>query len=295
MDNNLVEMDSNKIKDLIYTIRDKQVMIDSDLAILYGVTTGNLNKAMKRNEDRFPDDFCFELTEDEYKNLMFQNGISSSENNYGGRRKMPKVYTEQGISMLSAVLRSEVATRVSITIMRTFVEMRRFLVNNRELFSRLDRMELKQLETDKKLEQVFNYIASSKEVSQKIFFDGQIYDAFTLLVDIVRKAKKSIILIDNYVGVDTLNILAKKKDGVKVYIYTTKKSKLSKNDIKKFNMQYDNLSVHLIDTFHDRFMILDESYGYLIGSSLKDAGNKSFGITKIEDDRNIKDILGRLE
>ncbi|PIE78358.1 MAG: DNA-binding protein, partial [Candidatus Delongbacteria bacterium] len=120
----IIPISSENIKNLIHTIRGKQVMIDSDLAILYGVTTGNLNKAMKRNEDRFPDDFCFELTKDEYKNLMFQNGISSSENNYGGRRKMPKAYTEQGISMLSAVLRSEVATKVSITIMRTFVEMR---------------------------------------------------------------------------------------------------------------------------------------------------------------------------
>ncbi len=197
--------------------------------------------------------------------------------------------------MLATVLKGEVAEKQSIFIMRSFREMRRFLTNNKELFSRLSNLELKQLEHDEKFEKVFEYIAENKEVSQKIFFDGQIYDAFSLLVDIVKQADNSIILIDNYVGVDTLNILAKKKDGVKVEIYTTKKSKLNKNDIKKFNLQYHNLSVHIIDTFHDRFIILDENYGYLIGSSLKDAGNKSFGITKIEDKSNIKDILKRLK
>ncbi len=183
--------------------------------------------------------------------------------------------------------------------MNAFVEMRRFLVSNQELFSRIDRVELKQLEyqksTDEKFKKVFDYIGENKKVSQKIFFDGQIYDAFTLLIYIVRKAKKSIVLIDNYVDIDTLNILAKRNDGVKIMIYTIYKSKLTKKDIEKFNRQYKNLKVKKIDTFHDRFMILDGSYGYLIGASLKDAGNKSFGITKIEDDRNIKDILKRLK
>ncbi len=158
--------------------------------------------------------------------------------------------------------------------------MRRFLTDNKDLFSRLSNLELKQLEHDEKFEKVFEYIAENKEVSQKIFFNGQIYDAFSLLVDIVKKADNSIILIDNYVSVDTLNILAKKKDGVKVDIYTTKKSNLTKNDIKKFNQQYHNLAVHLIDTFHNRFMMLDEITCYHIVSSIKDALLSTFANAK---------------
>ena len=185
---NLFIVDNNEIQSMIYTFRGKQVMIDSDLAELYKVTTGNLNKAMKRNLSRFPEHFCFQLTEPEYENLRFQNGTSSSNNNYGGRRYMPYVFTEQGIAMLSAVLKSDVAVEVSIKIMNSFVEMRRFLLSNKEMFARLDRVELKQLETDKKLEEVFDYIATTKEVKQKIFFNGQIYDAFSLMVEIVEKA-----------------------------------------------------------------------------------------------------------
>ncbi len=294
MNNNLIEIKAENIKKLIYTIRGKQVMLDSDLAMLYQVETRVLNQAVKRNIKRFPEKFMFRLTDEEYKVLISQIVISKNAETRGGRQKLPYVFSEAGIAMLSAVLRSEIAIDVSVKIMDAFVEMRRFLVNNKELFSRLDRMELKQLETDQKLEQVFNYIATSKVVSQKIFFNGQIYDAFSLLVDIVKQADSSIILIDNYVGLDTLNILAKKKGGVKVDIYTTKKSNLTKNDIKKFNLQYHNLAVHQIDTFHDRFMILDESSCYHIGASIKDAGNKSFAISKIEDKRNISDILSRL-
>ncbi len=182
--------------------------------------------------------------------------------------------------MLATVLKGEVAVKQSIYIMRSFREMRKFMISNSELFSRLDKVELKQLETDQKLQQVFNYIATSKEVSQKIFFNGQIYDAFSLLVDLVRKADKTIVLIDNYVGVDTLNILAKKKDGVKVDIYTSINSKLSKNDIKKFNLQYSDLTVKKLDTFHDRFMILDKCVCYHIGASLKDAAKKALQLAK---------------
>ena len=170
---NLFIVDNSEIQSMIYKFRGKQVMIDSDLAELYKVTTGNLNKAMKRNLSRFPEHFCFQLTEPEYENLRFQNGTSSSNNNYGGRRYMPYVFTEQGIAMLSAVLKSDVAVEVSIKIMNSFVEMRRFLLSNKEMFARLYRVELKQLETDKKLEEVFNYIATNTEVKQNIFFEGQ--------------------------------------------------------------------------------------------------------------------------
>ncbi|WP_314793545.1 ORF6N domain-containing protein, partial [Eggerthia catenaformis] len=219
-DNNIVMVDNIEIQSMIYTIRGKQVMVDSDLAELYKVTTGNLNKAMKRNLSRFPEHFCFQLTEREYENLRFQNGSSSANNNYGGRRYMPYVFTEQGIAMLSAVLKSDVAVEVSIKIMNSFVEMRRFLISNQELFSRLDRIEIKQLEADRKFEEVFNYLAANTEVKQNIFFDGQIYDAFSFIVELIQKAKKEIILIDNYVDVNTLNILCKKNKGVDVIITT---------------------------------------------------------------------------
>lgn len=294
-DKNHVIVNNKDIKNMIYTFRDQQVMVDSDLAKLYQVTTGNLNKAVKRNLSRFPEHFCFQLTEHEYKNLRFQNGSSSSNNNnYGGRRYMPYVFTEQGIAMLSAVLKSDIAVEVSVKIMNSFVEMRRFLLSNQELFSRLDRIEIKQLETDRKFEEVFNYIAANTEVKQNIFFNGQIYDAFSFIVGLIGKAKKEIILIDNYVDVNTLNILCKKNQGVEVVIATAGKGSLSVKDITKFNAQYPKLSVKTTTDFHDRFLILDKIEVYHIGASIKDAGKKSFGITKIEDKDLINGIVNKV-
>ena len=293
-DKNHVIVDNKDIKNMIYTFRNQQVMVDSDLARLYQVTTGNLNKAVKRNLSRFPEHFCFQLTEHEYKNLRFQNGSSSSNNNYGGRRYMPYVFTEQGIAMLSAVLKSDIAVEVSVKIMNSFVEMRRFLLSNQELFSRLDRIEIKQLETDRKFEEVFNYIAANTEVKQYIFFNGQIYDAFSFIVGLIRKAKKKIILIDNYVDVYTLNILCKKNQGVDVVIATAGKGSLSAKDIIKFNAQYSKLSVKTTTDFHDRFLVIDKTEVYHIGASIKDAGKKSFGITKIEDKDLIQSLINKV-
>ena len=170
---------------------------------------------------------------------------------------MPYMFTEQGIAMLSAVLKSDVATKVSVNRMRAFVEMRKFVLSNREMFARLDRVELKQLETEKKLEEVFNYIASNTEVKQKIFFNGQIYDAFSFIVDLIGKAQKKLILMDNYVDVNTLNLLCKKKTGVYVLIVTAGKGRLSTKDINKFNDQYPKLSVKTTTDFHDRFLVID--------------------------------------
>lgn len=293
-DKNHVIVDNKDIKNMIYTFRDQQVMVDSDLARLYQVTTGNLNKAVKRNLSRFPEHFRFQLTEHEYKNLRFQNGSPSSNNNYGGRRYMPYVFTEQGIAMLSAVLKSDIAVEVSVKIMNSFVEMRRFLLSNQELFSRLDRIEIKQLETDRKFEEVFNYIAANTEVKQNIFFNGQIYDAFSFIVGLIREAKKKIILIDNYVDVYTLNILCKKNQGVDVVIATADKGSLSAKDIIKFNAQYSKLSVKTTTDFHDRFLVIDKTEVYHIGASIKDAGKKSFGITKIEDKDLINGIVNKV-
>ncbi|MBS9775584.1 MAG: ORF6N domain-containing protein [Fusobacterium sp.] len=302
MKNNLIEIDlTENIQNLIYTIRGQQVMLDSDLAKLYQVETKQLNRQVKRNLDRFPEDFCFQLTNEEFVNLRCQFDTSSSKDNYGGRRYNPYVFTEQGISMLSSVLKSKMAAEISIKIIRTFVKMRKYLLSNGEIFARFDRLELKQLkmeakqeQADKKIEEIFNYIASKQEIKQKIFFDGQIYDAFSLIIEIIQKAKTEIILIDNYVDIETLNILSKRKDKIKIKIYTNKKTKLNKTEINKFNAQYKNLSVDYIENFHDRFLILDKNLCYHIGASIKDLGKKSFGINKIEDEKNIKDILNRL-
>lgn len=304
-DKNLVIEDNKEIQSMIYTFRGRQVMLDSDLAMLYQVTTSNLNKAMKRNIARFPERFCFQLTENEYENLRFQNGISSLTNNYGGRRYIPYVFTEQGIAMLSAVLKSDIAVEVSLKIMDSFVEMRKFLISNQELFSRLDKAELRQIEfekkvdlknaeTDKKLEEVFDYIATTKEVKQKIFFNGQIYDAFSLMVEIVEKAGTELILIDNYVDVNTLNILSKKRKQVDVMIVTSGKGNLTKKDVTKFNSQYPKLTVKINEDFHDRFIIIDRTEVYHIGASIKDAGKKSFGITKLDVEDLTKSLLAKV-
>lgn len=280
--NDLVEITRPSIEKMIYVIRDKQVMLDSDLAILYQVETGALNRAVKRNISRFPEDFRFQLTKEEYQNLRCQTGISSSaqgENNYGGRRTLPYVFTEQGISMLASVLHSEVAIKVSIGIMRTFVEMRRFIANNALLFERISNVELKQLEyqkqTDEKLDQIF--------------------DAFSLIVSLIQKAEKEIVLIDGYVDIGTLNLLTKKNENVTVVMYTLKRTKLSQEDVNNFNSQYPLLEVRYTKVFHDRFLILDKKNVYHIGASLKDAGKKCFGISLIEDAGIVRDILQRLE
>ena len=293
-DKNIVIVDNIEIQNLIYTIRGKQVMVDSDLATLYQVTTKRLNEQVRRNKNRFPFEFMFRLTAEEYEYLRSQNATSSEDNAHGGRRYMPYVFTEQGIAMLSAVLKSDIAVEVSVKIMNSFVEMRNFLLSNREMFARLDRVELKQLETDKKLEKVFNYIATNTEVKQNIFFDGQIYDAFSFIVGLVKKARKEIILIDNYADVNTLNILCKKNKGVNVVIITAGKGSLSTKDITKFNAQYLKLSVKTNTDFHDRFLIVDKTEVYHIGDSIKDAGKKSFGITRIEDKDLIKSLLNKV-
>lgn len=281
------------IRNMIYTFRGKQVMVDSDLAALYKVETKVFNQAVKRNLNRFPESFRFQLNEEEFKNLRSQFATSSS-NKHGGRRYLPYVFTEQGIAMLSAVLKSDIAVEVSIKIMNSFVEMRKFLLSNQEMFARLDRVELKQLETDKKLEEVFNYIATNSEVKQKIFFNGQIYDAFSFIVGIIKKATKEIILIDNYVDINTLNILCKKNDGVNINVYTSGKGNLTIKDINKFNTQYPTLTVKINTDFHDRFLILDNTEVYHVGASIKDAGKKSFGITKIEDKDLVESLLKRV-
>jgi len=299
----VVNETEEKIENLIHVVRGEQVMLDSDLAMLYNVETKRLNESVKRNSKRFPENYCFQLTEEEYIALRSQIATSNieSENvsSKGGRRYLPYVFTEQGIAMLSAILRSDEAIQVSLNIMNTFVKMRRFLAENALMFERLSSLELKQLEYQKesneKFDKIFSYISEHKEVDQRIFFDGQIYDAFSLLVSLIEKAEKSIVLIDNYVDVGTLNILAKKREGVAVTVYTVRRTRLVTQDIDNFNAQYPTLKVNYTGVFHDRFLIIDETVAYHIGASIKDAGKKCFGINLIEDIGIITDILQRLE
>ena len=232
--------------------------------------------------------------------LRCQNGISKKDasEGRGGRRYMPYAFTEQGISMLSAILRSDVAINVSIGIMRAFVEMRKFLATNSLILNRIDDLEVKQLQyqksTDERFDKVFQYIEDHAESEQKVFFDGQIYDAFSLITSIIQKAQKEIILIDGYVDIDTLNILAKKNAGVDVKIYTYASARLTNTDIANFNSQYPNLTVKKTQVFHDRFIILDGKAAYHVGASLKDAGRKCFGISLLGDPGLVTDLLNRL-
>ena len=217
----------------------------------------------------------------------------------GGRRYMPYVFTEQGIAMLSAVLRSDIAIQISIRIMETFIEMRRFFGHNSLMLDRINEVEVKQLafqkDAEEKFDIIFSHISEYEESNQKIFFSGQIYDAFRLLIELVLKADNKLVLIDNYVDINTLNILAKKKTNVKVIIYTSKKTKLSQMDINIFNQQYQSLEVKYTDEFHNRFMIIDDTTAYHIGASIKDAGKKCFGINLIEDSKIIQDIFARIK
>lgn len=285
MENQLKIVNSEEIKNLIYTIRGKQVMLDSDVAMLYHYETKNVNKAMKRNIERFPEDFCFQLTNDEFKNLRFQFGTLNKKVNNGKvtRKYLPYVYTEQGISMLAGVLKNDIAVQVSISIIRAFIEMRKFISSNSQIFERLTNVEYKLLEHDKKFDEIFDSLLKKEEFKQKIFFGGQIYDAYSLVIDIIKRAKNKIIIIDNYIDDSLLKILVKKNRNVEVVILTSKKSNISKLDIQQFNKEYPILKVAKTDKFHDRFIIIDNKELYHCGASIKDLGKKCFGINKIDD------------
>ena len=294
------EQDSANIQNLIYVVRGKQVMLDSDLAQLYQIETRTLNQSVKRNIKRFPEHYRFQVTCKEYESLKSQIVISSTDDGkHGGRRKLPFAFTEQGIAMLSSVLKSDVAIQINMRIMDTFVDIRKYMANNALLYEKVNNIELKQMEfqniTNERFDRVFRYIEDHAEDERKIFFDGQIYDAFSLIVSLIQKAQKKIILIDGYVDVTTLNLLAKKNSGVDVKIYTYANSKLTHTDIVNFNSQYPTLSVKKTQVFHDRFLVIDENTVYHIGASIKDAGKKCFGISLWQDPNMVTDLLNRLK
>ncbi|MBR5443541.1 MAG: ORF6N domain-containing protein [Paludibacteraceae bacterium] len=301
-----------QIEPLIRTIRGQQVLLDSDLAILYGVETKRLNEQVKRNIERFPDDFMFQLTKVELINLKSQIATSSAIENsprsqiatssqevslksqivtscHGGVRYLPYAFTENGIAMLSSVLRSPIAIQVNIRIMRAFTAMRQFIASNAQIFQRLDVMEQNQLalaahqtETDHKLEEVFRRLDSGNvQPHQGIFYDGQIFDAYTFINDRIREATTRIILIDNYIDDSVLTILSKRADKVAATIYTKKPTAQLQLDIQKHNAQYPPIEIITFDRSHDRFLCIDETV-YHLGASIKDLGKKWFAFNRME-------------
>jgi len=276
---------SNDIKSRIYTIRGQQVILDRDLATLYEVETRSLNQAVKRNIGRFPADFMLRLTRNEILNLS-QIVISSKIKHAPN----VNVFTEQGVAALSGVLKSSKSIEINIQIVRAFVAMRKFISKNAEIFVRLDRTERKLLEQDNKIEQVFNLIEEKDIKPEKgIFFDGQIFDAYKFVSDLVRSAKKSIILVDNYVDDSVLTLFSKRNENVIVKIFTKEISKQLKLDLARYNSQYPSVSVKEFKDSHDRFMIIDGNV-YHFGASLKDLGKKWFAFSKFD-----KEAFGLLE
>ncbi|HRS58815.1 MAG TPA: ORF6N domain-containing protein [Bacteroidia bacterium] len=281
------------IVNLIFTIRGKQVMMDEHLADLYGIETKYLNRAVKRNPERFPEPFMFQLSKEEYDGLRFRIGTSIQDetlrfqngtlNKRGGRRYLPYVFTEQGVAMLSAVLNSETAIKMSIVIMDVFVKMKHFMLENAALLQRIHNIETKQIDTDNKVQLLLETMEKQAlKPHQGIFFNGQVFDAWVFISDLVKSAQISLILIDNYVDETVLSLFAKKKKGVSVSIYTQNISRALQEDAKKFNSQYGGLSLHTFNASHDRFLLIDNTDVYHIGASLKDLGKKWFAFSKME-------------
>ncbi len=281
-----MEITVNQIENRIYTIRGIQVMLDSDLAEMYDVETKVLNQAVKRNLDRFPNEFRFQLTKDELDNLRSQ--IVTSSLSHGGRRGLPYVFTEQGVSMLSAVLRSNTAIKVSIQIIQAFVTMRKTFANLHGLIQRLEGLESKQLITDSKLEKVLKALEKDSQPKQGVFFEGQLFDAHVFASDLIKKAQKSLVLVDNYIDETTLLLLSKRKKGGECMVHTRNNATLKK-DIEKHNLQYPEISVIENRNSHDRFLVIDNTDLYHIGASLKDLGNKCFAFSRMDD------LLGDLQ
>jgi hypothetical protein len=273
---------------------------------MYQVDTRVLNQAVKRNIDRFPEKFRFQLTEVEIEDLRSQivtlnssnqnlksQNVMSSE--HGGRRYLPYVFTEQGVAMLSAVLRSEKAVAVSIQIMNAFVEMRKVLTNNAGLLQRVEVIESKLQLNDKNFEIIFTALESRKpEIKQDIFFQGQIFDAYTFVINLIKKAQNSLIIIDNFIDLDVLQMLSQKSKGVTIKIITQASTPIKALDVEKFNAQYGKLEIKHSKKYHDRFLIIDNKELYHIGASLKDLGKKCFAFSVIEDKNLLTNLINNL-
>jgi hypothetical protein len=288
------ELTAISIDTKIHTIRGVQVMIGNDLAQLYQVELRVLMQAVQRNQNRFPSNFMFQLNSDEWQILKSQFVTSS----WGGTRKLPYAFTEQGVAMLSGVLRSETAIQTSIQIINAFVQMRQFLTQNGDIFKRLHQIEARQITFEHQTNTQFNQLFDALEhkqltPKQGIFYDGEVFDAYQFVCDLVRSAKQSIILVDNYLDESVLTLLSKRSEGVTISLYTPKINEQLKLDIVKFNQQYPSLSAELFKNAHDRFLIIDELHLYHFGASLKDLGKKWFAFSKM--DISLLDFLRKLQ
>lgn len=290
-DNEIEKLDEDLIRGRIYSIRGFQVMLDRDLAELYGVETKRINEAVKRNERRFPDNYCFKLTSAEKIELVAKCDRFDSMKHSSAK---PTVFTEHGVAMLSAVLKSDIAVKISIKIINAFIEMRRFIQSNAQLFSRIDILELRQSDTDKKVEKILGAMESGDlKPVQGIFFEGQIFDAYNFVSELFRGAEKSILIIDNYIDDSVLVHLTKVKAGVTIKILTKYVTEQFKLDVMKFEAQYFPVEVKVFPHSHDRFIIIDGCDVYHVGASLKDLGKKWVGFSKFG--KSAIYILGRLD
>ena len=280
--NNLIN--ELKIENMIYEIRGKQVMLDSDLARLYQCKNGTkeINQAVKNNILKFPERFSWKITKEEYEELQSKFLTTKLSNK---SRTLPRVFTEQGVAMLATILKSKIATKVSIEIMDAFVSMRKYISSNlleQKYFNNLVIKHEEQINT------LFNYF-ESKEIKNEIYFEGQMYDAYSKKLDILFIAKEELIIIDSYADKYVLDMISKVTIPVTIVLST--KSRLSNLDIDKYNQEYSNLALIYNDTFHDRFIIIDKTIMYHLGTSINNAGTKTFAINKIEDKRIINMIL----
>ena len=288
--NEVIVKDEVVIENLIYEIRGKQVMLDSDLAKLYEVETKQLNRQVKRNIERFDEDFIFQLTDLEYQNLKCQIGTSSS-NNYGGRRTLPYVFTEMGVTTLASVLHSDIAISMSKKIIRVFVMMRHYISSNLIEQKYINNLVLEDHDKIKALETSFNKLEEKRKVNE-IYFNGQIYDAYSKILEIFKNSKDSLIIIDAYADNTILDII--KRLNVKVTIITKNNNLLTKQDIERYNKQYSNLRVVYNNTFHDRYFIIDNKQVYHCGASINRIGYKTFSINLISDEEVCNSLINRV-
>ena len=270
------------IENKIYVIRGKEVMLDSDLAKLYECKNGTktINQAISRHKDRFPNDFYFQVTNDEYEDLKSQIG-TSSWNNYGGIRKLPHVFTEQGVAMLATVLKTNIASEISINIMHAFVKMRHYLIDNKDIYKSLNNLNLRLSDTEDKVDKLF----SKFDKKEYLYLENSEFDAYSDIIKILKTSKQNIIIVDPYVDITFLDTIRNIK--TKVTLITQRRTRLTKTEIDKYNTQYNNLTVIKNSSFHDRYLIIDNQDIYHLGASINHAGDKVFSIHKI-DDRDIK-------
>ena len=286
--NNIVVSNNIKIENMIYEIRGKKVMLDSDLAKLYNVETKRINEAVKNNIEKFPERYCFKLSDNESDNLLVEIFDQKIEKR-GGKYKNPRVFTEQGVYMLATILKSKEATKITIAIMDAFIVMKKIINTSLIEQKYFNELTIKNTEDIKLLQESFNKL-NTKESNNHIFYEGQIYDAYLLLIDILSKAKKEIIIIDNYAGKKLFDII--RNINVKVKIYTENIDNISK---EKYEKQYSNIEIINTNIFHDRFIIIDNKMLYHSGASFKDLGKKCFAITKIVDNNILKELLNKLK